>query len=78
MVPYEKLKSLNHAEQYLKPDFSFALLDKIAYAKSDNQFAEEMNEAKKMLFKKISRDNFYKNQKQTENKNPLDWLNQKG
>jgi len=78
MVPYEKLKSLENAEQYLKPDFSFTLLDKIAYAKSDNQFAEEMNEAKKKLFKKISRDNFYKNQKQTENKNPLDWLNQKG
>ncbi|MDO8668358.1 MAG: integrase [bacterium] len=78
MVPYEKLKSLENAEQYLKQDFSFTLLDKIAYAKSDNQFAEEMNEAKKKLFKKISRDNFYKNQKQTENKNPLDWLNQKG
>jgi transposase InsO family protein len=78
MVPYEKLKSLNHAEQYLKPDFSFTLLDKIAYAKSDNQFAEEMNEAKRKLFKKISRDNFYKNQKQTENNNPLDWLSPKG
>ncbi|MDO8592701.1 MAG: integrase [bacterium] len=78
MAPYEKLKSLDHAEQYLKSDFSFAELDKIAYAMSDNQFAEKMQKEKTRLFKKISGDNFYKNQKQTENKNPLDWLNQKG
>lgn len=80
MVPYEKFKSLENAGQYLKPEFSFALLDKIAYAQSDNQFAEELQKEKTRLFKKIARDNFYKNikQKQTEKKNPLDWLSQRG
>ena len=79
MTPYEKLKSLANAEQYLKSDFSFAELDKVAYEKSDNQFAEGMNEEKKKLFKKISNDDIYKTliEKQKK-KNPLDWLNQKG
>ena len=53
IIPYEKLKSLENAEQYLKPEFSFDELDKIAYAKSDNDFAEEMMKEKERLFKKI-------------------------
>jgi hypothetical protein len=32
MTPYEKLKSLDNAEQYLKPGITFEELDKIAYA----------------------------------------------
>lgn len=80
MTPYEKLKSLPDAEKYLKPNFSFAELDKIAYEKSDNEFAEEMNKAKKILFKKISKDAAGRAvvEKQTEKKNPLDWLSQRG
>lgn len=76
MMPYEKLKSLPDAAQYLKPEFTFEELDKIAYAMSDNQFAEEMNKAKKILFKKIARDGIYgaAPQKQKEKKNPLDWI----
>lgn len=54
-IPYEKLKSLENASQYLKPEFSFDELDKIAYAKSDNDFAEEMIKEKDKLFKKIRR-----------------------
>lgn len=54
-TPYEKLKSLKNTPQYLKPEFSFDELDKIAYAKSDNDFAEEMNKEKDKLFKKIKR-----------------------
>ena len=50
-VPYEKLKSLENAEQYLKEGITFAQLDKIAYAKSDNDFAEEMQKAKEKLEK---------------------------
>ena len=50
-VPYEKLKSLENAEQYLKEGITFAILDKIAYAKSDNEFAEEMKKAKSKLEK---------------------------
>ena len=53
MIPYEKLKSLKNAQRYLKPEFSFDELNKIAYAKSDNDFAEEMMKEKDKLFKKI-------------------------
>ena len=55
MVPYEKLKSLADAELYLKPGVSFANLDKIAYAQSDNEFAKELVEAKGELSKKLSK-----------------------
>lgn len=76
MTPYEKLKALPEAEQYLKPEFSFEKLDEAAYAKSDNEFAEKMKKEKIKLFKKISKDNIYrnKNQKIDSNKNPLDLI----
>ena len=48
MTPYDKLKSLK--EVNLKENISFDILDKIAYAKSDNEFAEEMKEEKTKLF----------------------------
>ena len=54
-VPYEKLKSLENAEQYLKEGITFAMLDEIAYAKSDNDFAEEMKKAKSKLEKLIQK-----------------------
>ena len=50
-IPYEKLKSLNNAEQYLRDNVSFKMLDRIAYEKSDNDFAEEMQKFKEQLFK---------------------------
>jgi hypothetical protein len=68
LTPYERLKRLTGAEKYLKKGKTFAELDKVAYEKSDNQFAEEMNEAKKKLFKKINKDNINKTQK-SKNKN---------
>lgn len=46
-TPYEKFKSLENAEQYLKPEFNFTELDKIAYEKSDNDFAQEMEKENK-------------------------------
>jgi hypothetical protein len=50
MTPYEKLKSLPDAEQYLKEGVSFSELDKIANAKSDIEYAKYMQEKKyKML-----------------------------
>jgi len=55
ITPYEKLKSLKNAEQYLKPEFSFNELDKIAKEKSDNEFAKEMQKEKSKLFKIIFR-----------------------
>jgi len=50
-MPYEKLKSLKNAEQYLKEGISFEILDKIAYEKSDNDCAALMQKAKQQLFK---------------------------
>lgn len=50
-TPYEKLKSLPLAKSYLKENTSFEVLDKIAYAKSDNEFAKEMQTKKQELIK---------------------------
>lgn len=52
-TPYEKLKSLKNAEQYLKDGITFEQLDKIAYALSDNEFAEKMQKEKLKMFKKL-------------------------
>ena len=54
MTPYEKLKSLEQAEGYLKESLSFEQLDKGAYKVSDNKFTDQMNLAKKQLFKQIN------------------------
>jgi len=77
MTPYEKLKSLNNAKQYLKEGFSFEELDRIAYEKSDNEFAEEMNRAKRELFKKIAKDNVCQKMREEREgiKNPLEFIN---
>jgi hypothetical protein len=53
MTPYEKLKSLPSAEQFLKPGFSFQQLDAHASAMSDNDAAQRMNQARSLLFKSI-------------------------
>jgi len=50
-TPYERLKSLPNAKQYLKPGTTFKMLDKIAYEKSDNECAALMQKAKDELFK---------------------------
>lgn len=54
-TPYERLKSLPNAEQYLRPGISFEELDKIAYALSDNEFAEKMEKAKKEMLKSLQK-----------------------
>ncbi|MCP3870852.1 MAG: transposase family protein, partial [Gammaproteobacteria bacterium] len=54
MTPYEKMKSLPDAKQYLKPGFTFQQLDGIAGAISDNEAAQQLNEARKQLFKTIN------------------------
>lgn len=53
MTPYDKLKSLPNAKQYLKPGLTFKQLDAIAYAISDNDAAKQLQEAKQQLFKTI-------------------------
>lgn len=54
-TPYERLKSLPNAEQFLKSGISFEQLDKIAYAQSDNEFAEKMEKAKKEMLKSLQK-----------------------
>lgn len=54
MTPYEKLKSLPKAEQYLKTHFSFKQLDEFAQEISDNESARRMNDARNRLFNKIN------------------------
>ena len=53
MTPYEKLKSLHQAEQFLKPGITFAQLDAQASAVSDNDAAQYLNDARAILFKTI-------------------------
>jgi hypothetical protein len=48
-TPYEKLKSLTGAEQYLKPNLSFAQLDPAASRMSDTECAKRMGAAKSKL-----------------------------
>lgn len=55
MTPYEKLKSLPNAVQYLKPGMSFEALDAYVAATTDNQAAELMNQARARLFQSIQR-----------------------
>lgn len=52
-TPYEALKGITEADNFLKPEISFEKLDKIAYRYSDNEFAEIMEKEKQKLFKKI-------------------------
>ena len=52
-TPYEKLKSLQNADQYLKPGITFELLDRLAHAMTDSQAAEQLNQKRKTLFAKI-------------------------
>jgi transposase InsO family protein len=53
MTPYEKLKSLPEAAQYLKPGMTFDLLDAQAKRMSDNDAASALNNARKKLFQTI-------------------------
>lgn len=50
MTPYDKLKSLPHADRYLKPGTRFAILDRFAYEISDNQAADALQKARQQLF----------------------------
>ena len=54
MTPYEKLKSLSGAAEYLKPGVTFEQLDAIAYTISDNEAARRLNQARAELFRSIN------------------------
>lgn len=53
MTPYEKLKSLPKAKQFLKKGITFKQLDAQANAMSDNEAARRLNEARSALFRTI-------------------------
>ena len=53
MTPYDKLKSLPGAKDYLKPGVTFEILDAVAYQISDNQAADRLQKARQKLFKII-------------------------
>ena len=55
MTPYEKLKSLPAAARFLKPGITFEHLDAIACAITDNQAAQQLNEARAKLLTAIAR-----------------------
>jgi len=50
-TPYEKLKSLMKAEQYLKANLAFARLDQTASCMSDTECAQRMGAAKNKLLR---------------------------
>lgn len=53
MTPYEKLKSLPKAKDFLKLGITFTQLDSIATAMSDNEAAQRLNQARTKLFQSI-------------------------
>ena len=53
MTPYDKLKSLDNAQQFLKTGLTFEQLDALATAISDNDAAQRLNNARTILFKTI-------------------------
>ncbi len=50
MTPYDKLKALPNATQYLKQGITWQYLDRLAGEMSDNEAAGRMNKAKEKLF----------------------------
>lgn len=52
-TPYEKFKSLDNAEDYLKAGISFATMDAIADKITDNQSADLLQQARSELFNTI-------------------------
>lgn len=55
LTPYEKLKSVENVQQYLKSGITFEKLDAFAYQMSDNECAKAMQQAKANLFVTIHR-----------------------
>ena len=49
-TPYDKLKSLPNATQYLKQGVSWQHLDRLAGEMNDNEAAKRMNKARERLF----------------------------
>lgn len=59
MTPYEKLKSLDNADRFLKPNITFQDLDEIALKQSDNDAARQLNLARQELFQSIQASQYH-------------------
>ena len=55
LTPYGKLTSLKNAQHYLKDEMAFEKLDTIAYALSDNEYADKMKKTRELLFKSFKK-----------------------
>ncbi len=53
MTPYEKLKSLQHAESFLKPGVTFEQLDRDSTAMTDNEAAALFTSQRNKIFRQI-------------------------
>ncbi len=53
MTPYDNLKLVPDTQSYLKDGISFADMDKKAYVITDNQSADQLQKARRLLFKTI-------------------------
>ena len=53
-MPYDKLESIENAINYLKPDITFEILDKVALSQNDDQAAEQLQKERSKLFKTIN------------------------
>lgn len=54
-TPYERLKLIENAGQYLREGITFDLLDKIAVSQTDNDYAKKMQKEKTKLFNELER-----------------------
>ena len=54
MTPYEKLTTLKGADSYLKPDITLKQLEAFANEMTDNEAAEQLETARRTLFKTIN------------------------
>jgi transposase InsO family protein len=54
MTPYDKLKAIENAKNYLKPGITFEILDKVAFNQTDDQAAEQLQKERSKLFKSIN------------------------
>ena len=52
-MPYDKLKLLSNANDYLKSGVSFEILDRLAHQISDNQTVDQLQKSRRKLFKTI-------------------------
>ncbi len=52
-TPYEKFKSLDNSIQYLALGQTIQTLDELAYRHSDNEFAQIVQEQRRLLFKRF-------------------------